>query len=212
MENFPPNSRKAEKTAEPKQVERVTSATARRRKQPLGRKFSRTFFGGDARTASEYMIGHVVVPALKEMLVEAASSGFERLVYGDVRPKGRGRGAPTSGPLGYVSYNSMGQAQRAASPQRPQQAPQLSRRSRARHDFDDLVIPTRQEAEEVIDRMYDLISKYDSASVADLYELTGLKGDHADFKWGWTNLQGASVGRVRGGGYLLDLPEPEFLE
>jgi hypothetical protein len=210
MEHFPPNSRKAEKAAEPKQVERVTSATAVRRKQPLGRKFSRTFFGGDARTASEYMIGHVVVPALKEMLVEAASSGFERLVYGDVRPKGR-RGAPTGGPLGYVSYNRMGQAQRPAET-RPPGPPMLSRRARARHDFDDLVIPSRQEAEEVIDRMYDLISKYDSASVADLYELTGLKGDHADFKWGWTDLRGASVGRVRGGGYLLDLPEPEYLE
>lgn len=211
MEHFPPNSRKAEKTAEPKQVERVTSATAVRRKQPLGRKFSRTFFGGDARTASEYMVGHVVIPALKEMIVEAASTGFERLVYGDVRPKGRGRGAPTSGPLGYVSYNRMGQPQQGP-PQRGPQQPQLSRRARARHDFDDLVIPTRQEAEEVIDQMFDMISKYESVSVADLYTLTGLKADHTDFKWGWTDMRGASVGRVRGGGYLLDLPEPEYLE
>lgn len=210
MEHFPPNSRKAEQHVEPKQVERVTSAKAVRRKQPLGRKFSRTFFGGDARTASEYMVGNVIIPALKEMLVEAASSGFERLVYGDVRPK-RGRNAPTSGPLGYVSYNRMGPAARQDD-RPPMPTNRLSRRARARHDFDDIVIPSRQEAEEVIDRMFDLISKYDSASVADLYELTGLKSDHTDYKWGWTDLRGAAVGRVRGGGYLLDLPEPEFLE
>jgi hypothetical protein len=206
MEAFPPNSRKAERR-EDKQVERVTSARAVRRKQPLGRKFAQTFFGGDARTATEYMVGHVVIPALKEMIVEAASSGFERLVYGETRPK---RGRPTSGPLGYVSYNRQPQTQRPDS--RPPQQNRLPRSARARHDFDDIIIPSRQEAEEVIDRMFDLVSKYDSATVADLYELTGLKSDHADVKWGWFSLQGASVGRVRGGGYLLDLPEPEFLD
>jgi hypothetical protein len=205
MDAFPPNSRKAEKTPEQKQIERVTSATAVRRKQPLGRKFSQTFFGGDARSAFDYMIGHVLVPAAKEAIVEAASSGFEKLVYGEARPK---RGRPTSGPLGYVAYNRQGPAR---ADDRPPMPSRLPRSSRARHDFDDIIIPTRQEAEEVIDRMFDLISKYDSATVADLYELTGLKSDHADYKWGWQNLQGATVGRVRGGGFLLDLPEPEFL-
>ena len=207
MEQFPPNSRKAERGPR-ESVERVTSATAVRRKQPLGRKFSRTFFGGDARSAVEYMIGNVLIPAAKEAIVEAASSGFEKLVYGDSRPK-RGFRGPSSGPLGYVSYNRMGPQKADDRPPLPRT---LSRRARARHDFDDIVIPSRQEAEEVLDRMYDLISKYESASVADLYELTGLKSDHTDYKWGWTELRGASVGRVRGGGYLLDLPEPEYLE
>jgi hypothetical protein len=77
-----------------------------------------------------------------------------------------------------------------------------------RHAFDEIVISSRQEAEEVLDRMYDLISRYDAATVADLYELTGLEGTHADQKWGWEDLRGSSVGRVRGGGYLLELPEP----
>lgn len=80
-----------------------------------------------------------------------------------------------------------------------------------RHAFDQIIIGSRQEAEEVLDRMYDLISRYDAASVADLYELTGIESAHSDYKWGWDNLRGSSVGRVKGGGYLLELPEPVSL-
>jgi hypothetical protein len=204
MEQFPPNSHKAEK--QDKQVNRVTSVDAVRRKKPLGKQFSRTFIGGDAKTAAQYMLFNVLVPAAKEALVEAASSGFEKLIYGETRPKrGRpGMGGPSSGPLGYVSYNR--------SREEPPQQKMLSKRSRTRHDFDDIVINSRQEAEEVIDRLFDLISKYNTATVADLYELTGLESSHTDHKWGWEDLRGATIGRVRGGGYLLNLPEPGYFE
>ena len=69
----------------------------------------------------------------------------------------------------------------------------------------------RAEAEEVIDRLFELVSIYESATVADLYELVGLSSTHTDHKWGWTDLMGAGVSRIRGG-YLLDLPDPEPLD
>lgn len=208
MEQFPPNSKKAKDPAQgPKRVERVTSANAVRRKKGLGKQFKHTFFGGDANTAVQYMIFNVLIPAAKEAMVEAASSGFEKLIYGESRPK-RGP-SPMSGALGHVSYNRMGPARpRETNPPFPQP---MSRRARARHDFDEIIIPSRQEAEEVLERLYDLVSSYDQATVADLYELTGLPSSHTDHKWGWENLRGATVARVRGGGYLLDLPEPETL-
>jgi hypothetical protein len=208
MEQFPPNSHKAERRGQDKQIKQITSADAVRRKKPLGKQFSQTFIGGDAKTAMQYMLFNVLVPAAKEALVEAASSGFEKLIYGETRPKrGRpGMGGPSSGPLGYVSYN------RGPEDTRSPQPKMLSKRSRTRHDFDDIVINSRQEAEEVIDRLFDLISKYDTATVADLYELTGLESSHTDHKWGWGDLRGATIGRVRGGGYLLNLPEPGYFE
>jgi hypothetical protein len=87
----------------------------------------------------------------------------------------------------------------------------MSRQARARHNFDEIVLDDRAEAEEVIDRLFDLVSRYESASVADLYELVGLASSHTDHKWGWSDLHGAGVSRIRGG-YLLDLPEPEPLD
>ena len=79
------------------------------------------------------------------------------------------------------------------------------------HDFNEIILGTRVEAEEVIDRLFDLLSKYDNASVADLYELVGITANFTDEKWGWTDLRGASVAKVRNG-YLLDLPRPEPLD
>jgi hypothetical protein len=87
----------------------------------------------------------------------------------------------------------------------------MSRRARARHDFDEIVLESRGEAEEVLDRMFDLLSRYDSVSVADLYELTGIQSAHTDQKWGWPDLRGSQVTRTRTGGYVIDLPEPSPL-
>lgn len=109
--------------------------------------------------------------------------------------------------MGHVAYDRM--MPRGPEPRTTGQFPQqLPRPTRMRHAFDEIVIGSRQEAEEVLDQLYDLISKYDEASVADLYELTGIPSAHTDQKWGWKELRGSGVGRVRGGGYLLELPEP----
>jgi hypothetical protein len=92
-----------------------------------------------------------------------------------------------------------------------QQARTLSRQARAQHNLADLVIPTRSEAESVIDRMYDIMSRDGMVTVADLYVLTNVRPDMTDVKWGWTNLRGArAVGNERRG-YMLSLPEPEAL-
>lgn len=111
--------------------------------------------------------------------------------------------------VGHVNYQGMSSA-----PPRNNRLPTsrtLSRRSRARQDFDEIVIQTRTEAEDVIDRMYDLLSRDGMVTVSDLYELTGIQSSHTDQKWGWTQLRGAKVARLRSGGFLLDLPEPEAL-
>jgi hypothetical protein len=83
--------------------------------------------------------------------------------------------------------------------------------ARRNHDFDEIVLATRAEANEVIDRLFDLISKYEQATVSDLYDLVGLEAKFTDEKWGWRDMRGVQAVRV-GGGYLLDLPRPEQLD
>lgn len=212
MQDFPANSAKARARSEgppqderPKKIERVTSGEAVRRKRSIGRQFKETFVGGSARMAFDYMVLEVVVPSVKDMLAEAMQSGIEKLIYGDSRPR-RGITTPSSySGVGHVNYQGM-------SSNKPPTARTLSQRSRARHDFGEIVIASRQEAEEVLDRMYDVLSRYGTVPVADLYELTGIQSSHTDHKWGWTSLRGAKVARLRSGGYLLDLPNPEPLE
>lgn len=198
---FPPNSDKSKLgETEEKHVKQVTAAPATRRKRRLGKQFKSIFFGGDAKTALQYGIYDVVIPSAKEMIVDFGRETLEKLVLGQSR---RQRNAPTAGPGGYVSYNryAMGQQQPPRS---------ISRSSRVRHNFDEIVFETRREAEDVLDRLFELVDRYGSASVGDLYELAGVQASHADQKWGWEELRGTGVGRVRGG-YLLELPDPEPL-
>lgn len=210
MQEFPSNSRKASaRTEERERVERVTSGETRKR--GLSRKFRDTFIGGDARGTAQYVILAVLIPSAKDMLAEAAQTGIERLIYGESARPRRGGPPPGYSPTGnvnYTPYNRMGSSPTGS---RPTQGRPLSQASRTRHNFDEIIIPNRQEAEEVLDRMYELLSKYGSVSVSDLYELTGIQSSHTDYKWGWTELRGSRVDRLRSGGYLLDLPSPSQL-
>jgi hypothetical protein len=198
-----PSNREGERKTEPeKDLKRVTTSDPKRRRKPLRRQFSETFLQGDAKSATQFVIFDVLIPAAKDMIAEAGAEGIRTLLFGENRR--RGTTPPQAGPTGYVSYNrySMGN--------RPQTGPQrvMSRQARARHDFDEVVLETRGEAEEVIDRLFEVVSRYGVATVADLYELVGIAGSHTDNKWGWSDLRGSGVSRVRGG-YLLDLPEPQ---
>lgn len=213
MDNFPPNSKSGRGPNvpnEPKKVERVTSAEAVRRKRSLGRRFKETIFvGGDARSTWDYVFVDVIVPTIRDLFVDSIEAALHRRVYGDARPRPRSGGPPTGYPnAGHIDYSRISRgpatAERTSAPQR-----MLSRQSRARGSFDEILIPTRPDAEEVLDQMFDILSKYGQVSVADLLTLVGLASTHTDVKWGWISLTGAkAVPQRRQGGFILDLPEP----
>jgi hypothetical protein len=205
---FPPNSETSKKIGEEKDVTRVTSGDVTRKKRSLRKQFSETFVAGDAKSAIRYAAMEVLLPAAKDMVVEIVQGFVEKLIYGD-RRRYRGATPPQSGPTGYVSYNRITGPMASRMSSSAQRV--MSRQARARHNFDEIILAERAEAEEVIDRLFDLVSRYESASVADLYELVGLESSHTDNKWGWTDVRGSGVTRTRDG-YLLDLPEPQPLD
>lgn len=208
MQDFPANSQKAKaRSEEPLKIDRVTSAEAVRPKRGLGRQFKETFIGGSARMALEYMTMEVIVPAIQDTMLDALQGGLERLIRGESRPR-KPMTTATYSNVGRFNYQGISTGGgRPSSPPRS-----LSRASRERHDFREIVIPNRREAEEVIDRLFDILNRYDSVTVANLYALTGIDSSHTDHKWGWTNLRGArAVPARRAGGFLLDLPSPEPL-
>ncbi len=213
MEDFPSNSRKSRKALEAdptaKKVEKIVEGEVIRRKKPLGKRFTEIFVGGDARSVGMYVLMDVLIPAAKDTLADAMSQGVERMLFGEARSTSRrtGRG-PGYSPNGYVSYNRYSSSIRR-DPR--EERPALSRRARASHDFDEIILATRHEAEEVIERLFDVVSTYDAATVSDLYEMVGVEGSYTDGKWGWTDIRGAGVTRIKNG-YLLDLPRPQPLD
>ena len=208
MDEFPGNSHGAKKSDQPteaKNVDKVVVGAVVRRKKPLGARFAEMFVGGDAQSVMQYVLLEVLAPAAKDMIADAVSQGVERLIFGEARSTGRRTGARPSGSSGYVSYNNISRA--TVRPREEDARVPLSRRSRAAHDFEEIVLATRVEADEVITRMWDLLEKYELVTVNELYDLVGVSGNFTDDKWGWLSLRGAGVRRIREG-YLLDLPKP----
>lgn len=202
MDEFPSNSDKSK--LPPKKVERVTTSEPIRRQKPLGRRLRDTFIAGDPKSAISVAVLAVLVPAAKDAIAEASSQAVERLIFGEKGGSGRRRpSGPPQGHNGYVSYNRM-----SSQPTPRDRVP--SRMTRDAFEFEDIILVSRAEAETAIQNMYTILEKYESVSVADLYEMLGLKVEHTDQKWGWRDLRGANATRTRQG-YLLDLPEPEPL-
>jgi hypothetical protein len=216
VENYPANSQRPTRVtkvtdptekADEKKIERVTEGEVIRRKKPLGKRFMETFIGGDAKGVAGYIMMDVLLPAAKDTIADAVSQAIERMLFGEVRSSSRRTGARPGGGSGYTSYNRF-----SNTPANRREEPRgMSRQARAKHDFDEIILATRHEAEEVIDRLFDLVARYDQATVSDLYDLLGLSAQYTDEKWGWSDIRGIGIVRVRSG-YLLDIPKPEPLD
>lgn len=75
----------------------------------------------------------------------------------------------------------------------------------------EVVVPTRGDAELVIDALCEKIDIYGVATVGDYYDAVGIKTSSIDFKYGWVNLSSADKHRTIDG-YAIILPTPKPLD
>lgn len=211
-ETVPGNSHVARKAraegAEEKDVKPVVTGKVVRRKQPWHKKLVRTFVGEEGATGVvDYVVNDLIVPATKELIVDAATSTVERIFLGE-SPRGPRRHRHSSG--GRVDYAGIS----SRTMRRDEPRAQMSDRGRMMHNFDDIVLDSRAEVDAVLEDMYELLEKFDAVTVADLYRLLNQTPSFTDTKYGWEGpgaLSGARAARLPRGGYLIDLPRPQEL-
>lgn len=81
------------------------------------------------------------------------------------------------------------------------------------NDYTDIVLDSREDAENVLDLLRELIDKYGVASIMDLYDVCGLSCDFTYDKYGWHDLNHQIARVVRtSGGYTFRLPRAVPLE
>lgn len=187
-EAFPSNSISKKSN---KEVVPITKGNVIKRQQPL---ISR-IFGENFRSVGSYVLWDVLIPAAKTTFLDIVNNGIEMAFWGEPDRRHIRRDKSRS----YVSYNSIYSGR--------DRRPERTASAKARSRFDDVVIDSRSEAEDVLSHLVDLIETYDIATVADFYTVVGLNADWSDHKYGWDNLSKASVARVREG-YIIDLPRP----
>lgn len=199
-QQYPSNSEKAKPGPEPRKVEQVVTTPVKSRPKSVGRRLKEALFGGDSRTALQYVLGEVVLPKSKDLIFEAATTIFERLIFDGTGSGGRRSPNRTSGHTNYARYSSKNIRREGR-----EERPTVSARTR---DLDDIIFETRAEAQNVLVQMNDFLEEYELISVADLYTMLGwtARSTHVDHKWGWEDLQAADI-RMTRGGYILILPK-----
>lgn len=185
-------SKEVEVKEERKKLEPIAQGKAKKKNEI--QKFADVFIAEDVTSVKNYILMDVLLPAAKKAISDIVTNGIDMILYGETRNKSKGRESR-------VSYTKYYDRERDRDYDRPSRS-----RGRYGYDYDDIILDTRKEAEEVLDRMDDLIDNYGMVSVADLYDLVGISGNYTDNKYGWTNLRNADVQRVRDG-YLLKLPK-----
>ena len=193
---YKPNSHKfkeeqKESSDDRKKLEKVVKGTVKTRKKSSIRKFADDFIAEDAKNIKSYVVLDVLIPALKKAVSDIVTNGIDMILYGESGSNKKRSNAS------YVSY-------RDYSDRRDDRY--RDNRTRTGYGYDDLILDTRGEAEEVLSRMDELIETYGVATVADLYDLVGKSCNYTDNKYGWTNIRNSEAVRVRDG-YLLKLPK-----
>lgn len=184
------------------EIRQIAAATVH--KKGVGAKIKETFVGDSASSVGSYILFDILVPRAKELLFEIINGGSERALFGTTTARSASRGR-RSQLVEKTNYSGMstGRTERVER--------DISARGKASHNFEEILIPGRGEAEQVLDLLLELVDQYESATVADLYSAVGISTDHTDLKFGWTDLREARIVPARGGGYILDLPRAEAL-
>lgn len=133
-------------------------------------------------------------------IITTAISAVQRVLDAIDVIMGIGRGGRGSGRAARVGYrhhyDDRDESDRGA---------QKSKASTSDVSYQDIIFETRSDAETVLWRMEEMLETFDNVSIGDMFDLSGVSGSYTDFKYGWTDLRGAKVERVRDG-YIIDLP------
>ena len=195
-----PNSHKYKKelqnknNSKPKKIEKVVKGKVKTKKK---NKLAGVFISEDASNVKSYVFMDVLVPAIKQAVADIVKDGINIILYGDT-----GRRS-SSGNSQYVSYRDYTSRYGNNNRYRERQ-----RMSSSRRMYDDIILESRGEAEDVLDRMCEIIDSYDFVTVTDLYDLVGITGNFTYSNYGWSNLRTAEVIRVHDG-YMLKLPKAQ---
>lgn len=201
MDDYKPNSnrfketqKKEEPATQEKKVEKVVTGVVKTKKKSKFNQMMDGFISEDAKNVKSYVFGEVLIPAIKKAISDIVTDGIDIILYGESRGRNKRSAADR------VSYRNYYDDRGRGSRMNERQAIMA-----AGYSYDDIILSSRGEAEDVLARMDELMDTYGLVRVADLYDLVGISGNYTDNKYGWTNIRNADIVRVRDG-YMIKMP------
>ena len=197
-----PTVNNEEKDYKPKKLEKVVKGEVKK-KSGTGKILSNEFVKEEPSYVRDYILGEVVLPAVKNLIADIINNGVSMFLFGETRAPRRGdnrdRGRYSQRDRGY---------------QRDEYDEPRERRYRNRmryDDFSDYKLETRRDAIEVLDELRGYIDEYGQVEVARFFELIGEDSQGVDNDYGWTSLDSAYI-RERRDGVIIEFPKARFLK
>lgn len=172
-----------------------------------------------------YVNDEIVKPAIKNIIVDAVTSGINMVMYGDrgggYNGRGYGGGGYGSGYRnrynggssgGYRPQTSYGSNYRNNRDRRDEPQDDRVVYTGKNNGVIDYVIKDRYDASHVLTALTENADRFNSVSVADYYDLIGMESAYTDNNHGWTidSIVRASIIPVRNG-YMIKFPPVEIL-
>jgi len=183
-----------------KKVEKVVTGEVTVPKKPFWKKTKDSVVVTDAKGLGGYLFWDVILPTVKDAIVNTIKSGVDRAFYGEKAM--RTRNDMLRGRSSYYPYN---QARDPIGRSRETRA--IEARSYERREREAYILASREDGQRVLDEMNEIIDVQGFVTVATLKELIGYPSSHVDWKYGWRTLIDVQVNQIPEG-YLIDFPHP----
>lgn len=176
----------------------------------IGRKIKQILFTGNLKSAGIYATEEVLFPSIRGTILEFGHSILDNLFGGGRAPR------RNDGPREY--YDSRPRTQYATRStggltrfDRDRDRRMMESRMGFNRRYDDfrlVTVPSRADAERILDTLDDWCHRVGFVTVADYYDTMGLRPSNTDVKWGWYSLRSVQV-KPHPNGWILDMPPAE---
>lgn len=203
------NEQETEVKTPPKNITPSVTEGVTLKKKGFFSNFKKSMIAEDAATVGSYIVDEVIVPTLKELIYNIVAGTLESCMWGTTRGRrSSGHILKGKGKVDYTQfqYDSIGGKAR-------RDPVHDSVKRIGGFDFDAIVFDDRATAKKVLDDMIFFIEEYDRVTVNDLFDMCNKSKfvPPTATHYGWTDLRGVQPKMIRGGKFILDLPDPEIL-
>lgn len=176
----------------------VTGKVTVKQKPWYQRAVEMVFAQTDPGTVGSYVIKDIIIPKLRNTIMDMVTSATEMFLYGGNAPTNKSQSRS-----GYTPYNS------SYSFKQQPQTPRVSTVTGLDiFQFEKIMFQSKLDAMTVLDRMFELLDKYNLVTVAQFYALANYNVDNVQAnKFGWMDLSTAEVVRDFNGEFYIKLPK-----
>ena len=172
--------------------EKIIKGEVSVKKTSLTKRIGNIILQGETwETLGDKLLTEVIIPQILSGIADIIQSATDMIFLGKVRSKGS---------KSKYNFNSLYNGAIAS-----------TKAEKITDAYDsNIVMETKEDADELLEQMLNWIETYGTISVADMKNMVGTTCNHTDYRFGWTNLRSARVIHTRDG-WELKLPAVEVV-